>query len=179
MPPARRTPRTPRTALTGLAAALLTTGCGVPPTGVLDGGDPAGGLTQGMRLYFVSHTGRLKPVPRPDIDPSELKDPGDVIELLGDGPSETERATGLTTLVPQGPYAYTPDWKNLSIRFPAHMIDPSSVEGRNLMGQLVCSIARGRILADGDETRRMDDVPVRVAGRWEEREPYVCSDFLK
>ncbi|GLF99439.1 hypothetical protein [Streptomyces yaizuensis] len=168
-----------RTALAGLASVLLTTGCGVPPTGVLDGGDPAGGLTQGMRLYFISPTGRLKAVPRPGIDPSGLRIPGDVIGLLMEGPTEEERAAGLTTLLKTQGFATSTDEDIPSAFFPTTPFDPSSVRDRNTMGQVVCSVARALAVADDDDTRRTDDFPVRVGARDAPTTSYVCSDFLK
>jgi hypothetical protein len=50
--------------LTGLAAALVVAGCGVPPSGVIEAGDPATGMTPGVNLYFLGHNGSLVAVPR-------------------------------------------------------------------------------------------------------------------
>ncbi|GLF99440.1 hypothetical protein [Streptomyces yaizuensis] len=177
--PRRPTPEGGRAVMITLAALLLATGCGVRPTGVLDGGDPAGGLTKGMRLYFVSPTGRLEAVPRPDIEPSKAGDPAGVIKLLGGGMSDAERAAGLTSEVPGRTYAETDKEGRVSVIIPYEALDPSSVDDRNLMGQLVCSIARGQAVAEEDGTRRTDDIPVRVAALDREFTSYVCSDFLK
>lgn len=75
-----------------LAALLLVAGCGISPTGVQDGGEPASGFQPSMRLYFVSGQ-RLKAVTRPMPWPS-LKE---TLNLLVDGPSEPERRLGLGT----------------------------------------------------------------------------------
>ncbi len=69
---------------------LLVAGCGISPTGVQDGGEPASGFQPSMRLYFVSGQ-RLRAVTRPMAWPS-LKE---TLNLLVDGPSEQERRLGL------------------------------------------------------------------------------------
>ena len=44
-----------------LAAGALTSGCGVGPSGVEDGGEAPTGLAEGPTLYFVDGDGRLRP----------------------------------------------------------------------------------------------------------------------
>ncbi|PUB30111.1 hypothetical protein C8K30_102493 [Promicromonospora sp. AC04] len=44
-----------------LAAGALTSGCGVGPSGVEDGGEAPTGLAGGPTLYFVDDGGRLRP----------------------------------------------------------------------------------------------------------------------
>ncbi|GAB1819721.1 hypothetical protein [Herbidospora sp. RD11066] len=75
-----------------LVVVLVLTGCGISPTGVQDGGEPASGFQPSMRLYFVSGQ-RLRAVTRPMPWPS-LKE---TLNLLIDGPSEPERKLGLAT----------------------------------------------------------------------------------
>ncbi|MFH9075019.1 hypothetical protein [Streptomyces alboflavus] len=173
-------------ALATLAVVLLA-GCGVRPTGVLDGGESAGGLTKGLRLYFVSQAGRLEGVSRPSIPAYKVTDPNGVIKLLLAGPVDAERDAGLTTLLGRdGGYHGTVDGNGgnggdkVTVHVPEGDLAGSSVEGRNLMGQLVCSIARARAVADRNGTTRTDDVRVTIRPRADGRPgTYVCSDFLK
>ncbi|GGS24421.1 hypothetical protein GCM10010252_74520 [Streptomyces aureoverticillatus] len=168
--------------LCAVAVALLA-GCGVRPTGVLDGGEAAGGLTKGLRLYFVSQTGRLEAVSRPEIPAYKVTDPNGVIKLLGSGPTDAERASGLTTLLwsggQAGEYRATVDGDAVTVHVPQADLSASAVEDRNLMGQLVCSIARARAIADDNGTTRTDDIRVTVRPQDGRSETYVCSDFLK
>ncbi|MEV6868470.1 hypothetical protein AB0M44_46765 [Streptosporangium subroseum] len=73
-----------------LVLASLAAGCGITPTGVRDGGDPAVGFRPSTRLYFVSGA-RLQAVIRP-IPWPPLKE---TLTLLMDGPSAAERGRGL------------------------------------------------------------------------------------
>ncbi|MER6915319.1 hypothetical protein ABT354_26900 [Streptomyces sp. NPDC000594] len=188
-PSAPHPPRLPRpaavtvlTALTALTAALLA-GCGVRPTTVLDGGDAAGGLTKGIRIYFVSSTGRLEAVSRPEHDVSAVADPAGVLKLLGAGPTREERAAGLTTLVTSEGYetgyraALDADG-GVTVDVPQPELSPDSLAGRRQLGQLVCSMARGRALADRSGTRRTDDIEVTVRASDAKPRTYVCSDLI-
>ncbi|QEU92780.1 hypothetical protein [Streptomyces kanamyceticus] len=163
--------------------ALVLTGCGVRPTGVVDAGEPASGLTKGLRIYFVSETGRLEGVSRPD---ERVREPAAVIKLLMTGPDESERRSGLTTLVRSGQFDVTGDGDRLTVRISDLTLDPASVNDRNYTGQLVCSLARAQAVLDKNGRTRPDDVRVTVRaippeGVEQEGElgPYVCSDFLK
>lgn len=176
----RPTTRRAPLALTALAAVLLT-GCGVRPTGVLDGGEAAGGLTKGLRLYFVSQAGRLEGVARPGIPASRVTDPKAVIKYLLVGPVDSERDAGLTTLLgDDGSYDATVDGDRVTVHIPAGALLGSPVENRNLKGQLVCSIARARAMADTSGTTQTDDIRITLRPRADARPgTYVCSDFLK
>ncbi|ANW21415.1 hypothetical protein [Streptomyces clavuligerus] len=169
-----------RAALT-VSAAVLLTGCGVGvhPTGVLDGGAAPGGLTTGMRLYFVSSAGRLEAVSRPSgEEPWKLGNPDTIIKLLLGGPSEAEREAGLTTLVEIGGFRGAAGKGRVTVQIPHADLFMSSVDDRNLMGQLVCSVARGQVVADGTGTKRTDDIRVEVWSMGGREGSYVCSDFL-
>ncbi|MBJ3806885.1 hypothetical protein JGB26_07085 [Streptomyces flavofungini] len=170
-----------RAALAGLTLVLLLTGCGVRPTGVLDGGESAGGLTKGLRLYFVSQAGRLEGVSRPDLPAYKVTDPKGVIKLLLGGPDDAERDSGLTTLLGRnGSYDATVDGDDVTVHVPPGELIGSPVQDRNLTGQLVCSIARARAVADRSGTTRTDDVRVSIRPKGEGSPgTYVCSDFLK
>ncbi|MEV6396208.1 hypothetical protein AB0M39_15770 [Streptomyces sp. NPDC051907] len=159
---------------TTLAAALLLSavGCGVRPTGVIDAGEPATGLTTGMRLYFDSPTG-LRGVPRPTGD---LKNLESVLKMLLAGPSEAEREQGLTTLVQLGTFAATGEGDQVRLDVPDNSITP---QDRVLQGQLVCSLARAQSLLGGaTEQIRPADVQVTLRPDGPPLGPYRCPDFL-
>ncbi|MEU3602325.1 hypothetical protein ABZ714_26935 [Streptomyces sp. NPDC006798] len=170
-----------RLGLLALAVVLLA-GCGVRPTGVLDGGEAPGGLTKGMRLYFVSPTGRLEAVPRPELTAEELSFPGTVIKMLTIGPVGAERQAGLVTLVRpdsyEGRYDARFDGESVTIDIPEPDLSPTDARDRNLMGQLVCSFARARAVTEGRGAKRTDDIRVTVRSPDSRFGPYVCSDFL-
>ncbi|MEU7578761.1 hypothetical protein AB0B50_14280 [Streptomyces sp. NPDC041068] len=175
MTPVRMTPVRKGIGL-GLAALALA-GCGVRPTGVVDAGEAAGGLTKGLRIYFVDETGRLQGVSRSD---ENVRETTAVIKLLMGGPDEGEQRAGLNTLVKEGQFEVTGGGSRLTLRMPDTLIDPTSVSDRNLTGQLVCSLARASAVLDKSERTRPDDVRVTVVPQeGGELGPYVCSDFLK
>ncbi|RZQ65791.1 hypothetical protein [Amycolatopsis suaedae] len=62
-----------------ILAALVTAGCGIQPTGVLDGGEAPTGVAPGVTLYFVDGRGEL----RPNLTESgELGDVAGALDLL-------------------------------------------------------------------------------------------------
>ncbi|MER0244189.1 hypothetical protein AAHZ94_19720 [Streptomyces sp. HSW2009] len=174
----RPTRRAVAATLLPLATALLA-GCGIRPTGVLDGGDAPSGLTKGMRLYFVSQTGRLEAVSRPDMPAYTVTEPASIIKLLGAGPNESERASGLATLLYGGNYEATVKGKSVTVRATDEYLDATDVGDRNLAGQLVCSIARAQAVGDTTGTTRTDDIRVTVSSLNGRMGSFVCSDFLK
>ncbi|MER5930925.1 hypothetical protein [Streptomyces sp. NPDC002054] len=155
------------------AAVLLpaaVAGCGVKPTGVIDAGEPASGLTKGMRLYFASDTG-LRGVPRPDL---KVKDLNDTFKLLLAGPDEAERQSGLTSLVRSiKSYRATGEAGRIVVEAPEAYLRP---EDRLLLGQLVCSLARTYSVLHPEV--RPDDVRVTLRPQGEPLGPYHCSPFL-
>ncbi|MEU6822854.1 hypothetical protein ABZ921_19680 [Streptomyces atriruber] len=156
--------------------ALGLAGCGVQPTGVVDAGEAAGGLTKGLRIYFVSETGRLEGVTRA----LPISEPAAVIKLLMSGPSKAEQQTGLTTLIDSGRFDVTGKGNRITVRTPDLVLDPAALDDRNRTGQLVCSLARARAVLDERGRTRPDDVRVTVIPEGGgELGPYVCSDFLK
>ncbi|CAM5640787.1 hypothetical protein GCM10010329_66820 [Streptomyces spiroverticillatus] len=151
---------------------LLLTACGVQPTGVIGAGEPATGLTKGLRLYFVSKSGRLEGVSRPDAQP--LNNLPGVLKLLGVGPDDDERRRGLTSPVgmPQS-FDVTGTGAKVVLRSPGNDI----AYGRDDLatGQLVCTLARAQsLLAKGV---RPDDVQVTFEGK-ETAGPYRCGSYL-
>lgn len=89
--------------LVGAMAALTLSACGVPPSDVIQAGEPANGMLepdQGgvpltvVPLYFL-HNGGLRPYPRKVRGPGDVKA---VMDLLFRGPTRSEAATATTEL---------------------------------------------------------------------------------
>lgn len=133
-----------------LVTALLVTGCGVRPGGVIVGG-PAPTVAPAVVLYLVSE-GRVTPVPRPG-------ETADALTLLAAGPTAVERERGLTTEVPAGIVFGR-------IVFDGHLADVTvSVDVTTLsptaFDQIVCTASSG-------------STPVTVAGGGQSRGPRTC-----
>ncbi|QEU82723.1 hypothetical protein CP968_04685 [Streptomyces subrutilus] len=146
--------------LTGLA--------GVTATGVLDGGEPASGITRGLRVYFVADDG-LRPVPRPG---PPLKDLATVVKHLMAGPTEVEQRAGLTTLVRGGSYEVTGKGAEIDVQITRVVFDGGGSD-ELVSGQLVCTLARAQSqLVPGI---RPDEVRVTLGNQG----PFTCADFRK
>jgi hypothetical protein len=86
-----------RAALLVVPALFALVSCGVPETGVVEAGEPAGGVVPTVRVYLVGR-GTLVPVPRRTPAPIEV----DVaLDILLQGPTEAEGAKRLTTRLPR------------------------------------------------------------------------------
>ncbi|MFH8881194.1 GerMN domain-containing protein [Streptomyces californicus] len=161
-------------ALAVLAAVLAPlTGCGVGvrPTGVLDAGEPASGLTRGERLYYASDTG-LRAVPLLDREGDEL---AAVMKLLAQGPTAAERRQGLTTLLhAPGGYTVTGDGPRVTVELEG----PYWAEARDqVTGQLVCTLASFQSVREAEV--RADDVEVTIRpGEGPVLGPLRCAEFL-
>ncbi|MFJ3175631.1 hypothetical protein ACIPJK_33355 [Streptomyces roseus] len=149
--PARpRTAARRRTAAAATAALLLgavvLTGCGIKPTGVIESGAAGkvvvpGPGTKGT-VYFVTADGRLFPVP--DRDQPSQSAAAILVKLLM-GPDEEARAAGLETRLPpldikkQGASAGTSMLSDdtIGVGLPFKVGTLSEVARR----QLVCTIA--------------------------------------
>ncbi|RSS83237.1 hypothetical protein [Streptomyces sp. WAC06614] len=100
-------------AVLALGGVLLTAGCGIKPTGVVESGQPAQVPVvmspYATQVYFLSPTGGLVPVPESGYPPSP---PVDVLGRLLRGPGEAARAAGLHTELPAltGPQEGGPAW---------------------------------------------------------------------
>ncbi|MFD5937705.1 GerMN domain-containing protein [Streptomyces griseus] len=155
--------------LTALGAALVA--CGVQPTGVIDAGEPASGLTRGMRLYYASDTG-LRAVPVLDRESGSLDA---VMKLLAQGPTAAERREGLTTLLhaPSG-YAVTGDGPRVTVELEG----PYWAEARDqVTGQLVCTLASFQSVSEAEV--RADDVEVTISpGEGPDLGPLRCAEYL-
>ncbi|MFE6775704.1 hypothetical protein [Streptomyces sp. NPDC057702] len=152
----------------GVVAGL--TGCGVQPTGVVSAGEPASGLTRGMRLYYASASG-LRAVPVLDTQITELNG---VVKLLGQDPTPAQQRDGLTSLVQIGGASVSGSGPRVTVRFDG----PYPGTGRDLgTGQLVCTMARAQSVLD--PTVRTDDVEVTIRPSEGARlGPYRCAEFL-
>ncbi|MFF8918665.1 hypothetical protein ACF08M_36515 [Streptomyces sp. NPDC015032] len=145
-------------------------GCGVQPTGVIGAGEPASGLTRGIRLYYVSADG-LRGVPVPD---KEVKDLNGALKLLGQDPSRAYQRDGLTSLVRLGGYGATGAGTRVTVRIDG----PYGETGHDLgTGQLVCTLARTQSVLDPKV--RTDDVEVTLRpSEGAVLGPFRCAEFL-
>ncbi|WP_327371422.1 hypothetical protein [Streptomyces sp. NBC_01217] len=130
--------------LGGLTAALTLAACGVPPSDVIQAGEPASGMFSPsakpqvptvIPFYFL-HNGDLTPYPRKIGNPQDFVT---VVRLLFDGPTTSEAATA-TSKLPR--LADTPDVTierdhTVSIQLPKG-VPPLS---RLAMRQLACTVA--------------------------------------
>ncbi|MFD9034627.1 hypothetical protein ACFVZW_26355 [Streptomyces sp. NPDC059567] len=150
-----------------LVAALA--GCGVRPTEVIDAGEPASGLSTGLRIYFASDKG-LRAVPRHN----KLKDLNSVIKLLTAGPNTAEQTSGLLSLVePPGSYDAVGNGTKVMLAMPGAHLTP---DNHLLSGQLVCSLAHAQSMLNPKV--HPDDVQVTLTSDGAPLGPYRCSYFL-
>ncbi|MFE7466848.1 hypothetical protein ACFU6R_22480 [Streptomyces sp. NPDC057499] len=157
-----------------LGAAALT-GCGaaptgVQPTGVVTAGEPATGLTRGLRLYFASPNG-LRAVPLID---RRIDDLNGALKLLGAAEPPADRGEQLVSLVRLGGYSATGSGDRVTVRLEG----PYGGSGRDQeTGQVVCTLARAQSVLD--PRTRADDVRVtfRPTGG-EPLGPFRCAEFL-
>ncbi|MFE7586347.1 hypothetical protein ACFU5Y_32800 [Streptomyces gardneri] len=160
-----------RRGVTVALLGLVLVGCGVQPTGVIGAGEPASGLTRGMRLYYASDSG-LRGVPLLD---RRLQDLNSVVKLLAQGPGPAEQRDGLTSLVQElGGYTVSGSGARVTI----HMEGSYPLSGRDQgTGQLVCTLARAQSVLDPKV--EADDVEVSVRPtEGAVLGPYRCAEFL-
>ncbi|WP_328584376.1 hypothetical protein [Streptomyces sp. NBC_00370] len=85
----------------GVATTLLASGCRIPPSGVIQAGEPANGLRAFVTLYWVdrgsAEHGGLHPVSRPA---DEVTGVAAAVSTLVAGPTESEWQSGLATQLP-------------------------------------------------------------------------------
>ncbi|WP_405142831.1 hypothetical protein OG589_36095 [Sphaerisporangium sp. NBC_01403] len=136
-----------RRALAAMAVLLLA-GCGITPTDVTDGGEPAIGFRPSTRLYFVSGS-HLRVVTRP-IPWPPLKE---TLDLLLDGPTDAERKRGIVSeLQPvHTPTKVTAGQAKVRISLPVPkpvaepvatpMATPMATRSILWIGQLTCTAA--------------------------------------
>ncbi|QKV96521.1 hypothetical protein HUT19_36505 [Streptomyces sp. NA02950] len=161
-----------RTAAGALVLALATAGCGVRPTGVVDGGEPASGLTKDLRIYYVRGSG-LQGVTRPDVS---IEEASAVLKLLAEKPTRAEEERGLTNLVRLGSYSTSGTRNRITLRAPGASF--AGERDRLPNGQLVCTLARAQSFVHRTEGIRPDDVRVSLNDGERTYGPYECSQFL-
>lgn len=143
-------------AVTG-GLALVVAGCGVPSTGVVQVGEPAGGVRPNSPVFFL-RDGVLVPAFR-GAQPLDVE--GAVLSVFK-GPSGDEVTGGLTTALP--PLRETP---RISVTRTRIIVDLGSTEIRDEAGlsQLVCTAALARRTSATDAERPPGAVTVVAAGR--------------
>ncbi|MEV1025022.1 hypothetical protein [Streptomyces sp. NPDC050264] len=129
--------------LFGLTAAVTLAACGVPPSGVIEAGEPASGLFSPtsepsapatVSLFFL-RDGDLTAYPR------RIGDAGDVeavVRLLFEGPTASEAATATTELprLTGAPQVATGGAGALSVQLPG----VAAPLNRQAMLQLACTV---------------------------------------
>ncbi|GAB1331963.1 hypothetical protein [Streptomyces sennicomposti] len=130
--------------LAGFAAALMTTGCGVPQSGVIEAGQPASGMATPdhqsppptMTPVYFLHDGEPKPYPRGIDGPGDYEG---AVRALFDGPSTSETPAATTELprLTAAPDVTTADDDTLSVRLPGGVPALSHAA----LIQLACTVA--------------------------------------
>ncbi|MFC9620223.1 hypothetical protein ACFTXM_09560 [Streptomyces sp. NPDC056930] len=152
------------------ALGIALMGCGVQPTGVIGAGEPASGLTRGIRLYYAS-AGGLRGVPLLD---KEVKNLNAVVKLLLSGPPPAEQRDGLTSLVQLPGFSVTGTGTRVTVRLDGPYAESGRDQGT---GQLVCTLARAQSVLDPKV--RTDDVEVTLRpSEGAALGPYRCAEFL-
>ncbi|MER6500928.1 hypothetical protein ABT218_16410 [Streptomyces sp. NPDC001455] len=144
--------------LAGLTTALTLAACGVPPSDVIEAGEPASGMlppspkppvSTAIALYFL-HDGELRPYLRKIGGPGDF---GAAVRLLFAGPTTSEARTATTELprLTDTPEVAIGSDDALSIRLPKD-VPPLS---HPAMLQLACTVAHmttplAVVPADGD-----------------------------
>lgn len=124
-----------------LALVLLcgaTVACGVQPSGVIEGASPPSGrldTDDSVTLYLVSD-GELSRVHRDDGPQSRAA----VLALLADGPTDSERARGLSSAVPSdaAPFTVTSHGNG---RIEVEPSRPPDQMSETAVNQIVCTAA--------------------------------------
>ncbi|PZT77949.1 hypothetical protein DNK56_20535 [Streptomyces sp. AC1-42W] len=148
-----------------LALALSVAGCGVQPTGVIGAGEPASGLTRGLRLYYVSSSG-LRAVPLIDREVGENF--GGVLKLLFQPPE------GFVNLLQLNGYEVSAKGSRITV----HIEGTYGGTGRDLgTGQMVCTLTSALSVADP----KVDSEKVEVTltpTQGPTQGPYRCADYF-
>ncbi|MFF8957936.1 hypothetical protein [Streptomyces sp. NPDC014894] len=153
-------------AVAALGTALM--GCGVQPTGVIDAGESASGLTRGARLYYAS-AGGLRGVP---LD-REIDDLNTVLKLLAQEPPPAERDE-LTSLVRLGGFSASGTGARVTVAVYGGYPSTGRDQGT---GQLVCTLARAQSVIEPKV--RTEDVEVTVRPtEGDPLGPFRCAEFL-
>ncbi|MFD7033656.1 hypothetical protein ACFWAR_37075 [Streptomyces sp. NPDC059917] len=133
-----------------VAGSAALSGCGISSTGPVRAGGPATGVpqrpggTRSVQLYFASPYG-IRQTSRPTNGPAT---PQQALNLLLEGPTEGERARGLSNrvpLLPRQPSAFATDG-GIDLYVP---LSVSTGELDNIaLSQLVCTLAHAKTRGD-------------------------------
>lgn len=155
-----RVPRAVAAAAGALAALVCLAGCGIPTTGVVEAGEPGGGIHPRTLLYFVrAYDGALTAVERRDDVPMGAEG---ALGLLFKGPQPMEqKMLGLTTLLPRpsASIALHRSGGTLTVDFGP---DAGRLPG-TAVDQIVCTAVAAEALRYPDAAP--PDVAVTAAGR--------------
>ncbi|MCO1656061.1 hypothetical protein [Pseudonocardia humida] len=130
------------------AVAVLLAGCGVGPSGVLDGGPAPTGVAPGVTLYFLDADQRLQPQQRA-TDRLGTVSSGVSLLLTGPGPGSglhTQIAPVATTRVE---VTTAPGLLRLVVPLAASDVGPSGVD------QIVCTALGVHVQGGGDRGTRV------------------------
>ncbi|WP_152520900.1 GerMN domain-containing protein [Nocardiopsis halophila] len=141
---ARSAARVPLGLCALVAAALLSSGCGLHPTGPTDGGRAPTGVAPGMTLYFVDGDGELKAQQR---ESGRLGSVSDAVSLLLTGPGPTSGLRTEIAPVPTTRVAVTtaPDVLTVVVPLSVDEVTPQGID------QIVCT-ALGAHVQQGGST---------------------------
>ncbi|WP_129667941.1 hypothetical protein [Phytoactinopolyspora endophytica] len=134
-----------------LATAVITSGCGVEPSGVEDGGEAPTGLAEGTPLFFLDGDGRLQPTM---VDSGRLGTVLGAVQLLMaiDQPSDTS----LHSEVPSGNTRPTVedagDYVTIRLPYAGDEISPAGID------QVICT-ATAVVAVSG---REIDNLEISV-----------------
>ncbi|MER5978990.1 GerMN domain-containing protein [Streptomyces sp. NPDC001857] len=132
------------------AALAALASCGIPTTGVIEAGRPAGGVVPRARVYFVVGE-TLVDVPRGTAAPVGV---ASAVDALLRGPTPEERAQHLTTLLPPGRTTTRTAGQDLvRVRTKGAQVTIELTRGADRLGelaaaQLICTVLAAQGVAD-------------------------------
>ncbi|MFF6982632.1 hypothetical protein ACFZAV_34315 [Streptomyces sp. NPDC008343] len=161
--------------LVGLGVALTPTACGVPPSDVIEVGEPASvvippspkhAVLDVVSLYFL-HDGELTAYPRKIGHSADL---GTVVDMLFGGPTTSEAVTATTELPRLRDTQDLTGPRGISVSLPSDVTALSHAA----MLQLACTVAH----VNGSLAARPADTTITVYGDgWTMTLlPHLCPD---
>ncbi|WP_308258140.1 hypothetical protein [Pseudonocardia lacus] len=130
------------------AVAALLAGCGVGPSGVLDGGAAPTGVAPGVTLYFVDADGRLHPQQRP-TDRLGTVDGAVSLLLSGPGPGSGLRTEIAPVVTERVEVTTAPGLLRLVVPLAAAEVSPLGVD------QIVCTALGVHVQGGGERGTRV------------------------
>ncbi|RSM81943.1 hypothetical protein DMH04_26725 [Kibdelosporangium aridum] len=129
------------------AAALLLTGCGVHPSGVIDAGDAPTGVAPGVTLYFVNAHNELEP----DLRSTErLGSISEAMSLLLTGPGNSDLHTEIASNAPrQVVVTTTPEVIRLTVPLAIREVTPRGID------QIVCTALGVHVQSGGSRNTKV------------------------